>query len=124
MRMAVLTFCPAASKASRAVSWSAWVARTMMRMARSYSLRLETWTSTIRLPYTLPMRIMVPVDSILSTSFWAVPDFMRVEPRMTSGPTTGAMATSHSWDRGVSLLLTTAIVAAPASRAAATAPST
>ena len=32
---------------------------------------------------------MVPVESMLSTSFWAVPAFMRVEPVMTSGPVTG-----------------------------------
>ncbi|SYL11079.1 Uncharacterised protein [Klebsiella pneumoniae] len=35
---------------------------------------------------------MAPVVIILSISFWAVPAFMREEPVMTSGPTTGVMA--------------------------------
>ena len=41
----------------------------------------------MRLPYTLPSRIMAPVDSMLRIIFCAVPAFMRVEPVMTSGPT-------------------------------------
>ena len=30
---------------------------------------------------------------MFSTIFWAVPDFIRVEPEMASGPTRGAMVT-------------------------------
>ena len=37
----------------------------------------------------MPERIMLAVVSMLSTSFCAVPDFRRVEPVRTSGPTTG-----------------------------------
>ena len=37
---------------------------------------------------------MEAVVSILSTSFWAVPDFKRLEPVSTSGPTTVSMAIS------------------------------
>ena len=41
-------------------------------------------------------RIIVAVEIMFRTSFCAVPDFMRVEPLTTSGPTTAAMTTSHS----------------------------
>ena len=37
---------------------------------------------------------MLAVESILSISFCAVPDFSRVEPVNTSGPTTGEIAMS------------------------------
>ena len=37
---------------------------------------------------------MEAVVSILSTSFWAVPDFKRLEPVSTSGPTTVSIAIS------------------------------
>ncbi len=37
---------------------------------------------------------MVAVEIMLRTSFCAVPDFIRVEPMITSGPTSGQMATS------------------------------
>ena len=32
----------------------------------------------------------------MRTIFWAVPDFILVDPEMTSGPTRGAMVTSQS----------------------------
>ena len=41
----------------------------------------------MRLPYVLPIRIMAPVVSVLSTSLVAVPALSRVEPVTTSGPT-------------------------------------
>lgn len=37
---------------------------------------------------------MASVESMLRTSFCAVPDFILVEPVMTSGPTTGTMLTT------------------------------
>src|SRR6516225_6235253 len=46
--------------------------------------------------YALPMRMNAEVESMLQTSFCAVPAFMRVLPMSTSGPTTGQMATSTS----------------------------
>ena len=46
------------------------------------------------LPNTLPDLIISPVESILSTSFCAVPAFIREEPVTTSAPTIGVMANS------------------------------
>ena len=60
-----------------------------MRVARSLSFADPVRTSTIRLPYVLPIRTIGIVVSMFSTSFVAVPAFMRVEPAMTSGPTCG-----------------------------------
>ena len=65
-----------------------------MDTQRRISFSLEGLTSTIRLPYTLPRRIIVQVESMFSTIFWAVPLFMRVDPVTTSGPGIGAMPTS------------------------------
>ena len=42
------------------------------------------------------MRTNAAVVIMLSTSFCAVPAFMRVEPISTSGPTSGQIATSTS----------------------------
>ena len=42
-----------------------------------------------------------------------LPDFMRVEPLMTSGPTTGTMAISAASGRGVPGFVATATVTAP-----------
>ena len=65
----------------------------------------------------MPSLIMVPVDSMFSTSFWAVPAFSRVEPVMTSGPGRGQMVSSASLDIGESGLHTRAMAAAPLARA-------
>ena len=43
----------------------------------------------MRLPNVLPSRIIAPVVIMLSTSFVAVPAFMRVDPVTTSGPVIG-----------------------------------
>ena len=67
---------------------------------------------------------MAAVEIILSTSFCDVPHFMRVEPAMTSGPTTGAMQRSAHAPRRVPMLFTIAAVAAPSAFARATAPIT
>src|SRR5450756_220773 len=73
----------ACSASSRATP----VAKQTIRLARSSSFLLVTWSSTIRLLYTLPIRIIVAVLSILRTIFWAVPAFIRVDPMIASGPT-------------------------------------
>ena len=49
----------------------------------------------MRLPYARPNRIIAPVESVLRTSFVAVPAFMRGDPVRASGPTFGRMRTSH-----------------------------
>ncbi len=49
----------------------------------------------MRLPYARPSRIIAPVESVLRTSFVAVPAFMRVDPVRASGPTFGSTRTSH-----------------------------
>ncbi len=45
-----------------------------------------------------PLRIIEPVVSMLSTSFCAVPAFIREEPVTTSGPTTGVSAIAATCD--------------------------
>ena len=56
------------------------------------------------------------------TSFCAVPDFNRVEPAITSGPTIGSMAISTARASSVFSLQVTQTVSAPISRAYRTAP--
>ncbi|HAU95330.1 MAG TPA: hypothetical protein DCX33_05230 [Serratia marcescens] len=60
---------------------------------------------------------IAPVDSMLSTSFCAVPDFRRVEPVSASGPTTGEIATCASCAIGESGLQEMAAVGQPSPRA-------
>ena len=67
---------------------------------------------------------MAQVESILSTSFWAVPAFIRVEPVTASGPVRTTMAKSQARSRGVSGLQVRATAALPAFLAASTAPRT
>ena len=53
---------------------------------------------------------MLAVVIILSTSFWAVPDFIRVDPVTTSGPGTGAIETSAKaaiFELGLHVMLST-----------------
>ena len=64
----------------------------MIRVARSRSLVLRGCTFTIRLPYTYPRRIITAVLIMFNTSLVAVPAFMRVDPAITSGPTSGVIA--------------------------------
>ena len=68
---------------------------------------------------------MAAVLSMFNTSLVAVPAFMRVEPVMTSGPTSGAITTSLSRsscaDGGVQSMKP---VRAPRSRARCSAPCT
>ena len=67
---------------------------------------------------------MVPVESMLSTSFCAVPAFMRVEPVMTSGPVRGVMAISARLAMSEPSLQETAMVWAPSSLAYSSPPMT
>ena len=113
-------------RVSRAAASSAGqpVMSVTIRAARARSFSLFASISTIRLPYTLPSRIITPVDSMFSTIFWAVPDFIRVEPSIASGPVRGAMVTVAKRDNAVSGLLHRPTVRHPASFACAIAPST
>ena len=62
-----------------------------------------------------PIRTITAVDTALSTSFCAVPAFIRVEPVSTSGPVPTPTSTSTS--AGPPGSAHTSAVAAPASRA-------
>ena len=55
-----------------------------MRAARARSFSLEALRSIMKLPFTLPRRIMVQVEMILRVSLVAVPALRRVEPEMSS----------------------------------------
>jgi hypothetical protein len=44
----------------------------------------------VRRPLSRPSRTIVAVEKAFSTSFCAVPAFIRVEPVSTSGPVSGA----------------------------------
>ena len=87
--IAVLTLPPAASMSRRASSRSTPVTSITIRSPRSTSFALIARRSTIRFPNVLPRRIIAPVEMALSTSFVAVPAFMRVEPVTASGPVMG-----------------------------------
>jgi hypothetical protein len=56
---------------------------------------------------------MAPVVSMLSTSLVAVPAFSRVEPLMTSGPTTGVIIRSAASASAEPSLQASPIAAAP-----------
>src|SRR5690606_36149873 len=92
--IAVFTCPPDASSRPAAAGRSTPSVSIRMRWPRSRSFSHVTWRSTIRLPYTLPSFTIVAVLIVLSTILVAVPAFMRVEPVITSGPTSGAMTTS------------------------------
>ena len=84
----------AAARAVSTCSSEAFVASATARRARARSLALLATRSTIRLPKVLPSRTIETVEIVLRISFWAVPAFMRVDPAMTSGPTTAATSWS------------------------------
>ncbi len=78
----------------------------------------------IKLEYVRPAMIMAAVDIVLSTSFWAVPFFILVEPATTSGPTSGAITRSASLATVPAASPTIATVLALSLRASARAPAT
>ena len=112
------------SSASSTCSSDAPLASTTLRRARSRSFALAGVTPTIRPPYVRPSRIIVTVEIVLRTSFCAVPAFSRVEPAITSGPTTTAISCSARAAAWLSRALATATPSAPASRATSSAAST
>src|SRR5207302_1907730 len=59
----------------------------------------------------------VLLESMFRIIFWAVPAFIRVEPEITSGPTSATIARSAAFSRGELRLQVTAIVLAPRRRA-------
>ena len=65
-----------------------------MRVPRSTNFLFVSCIFSILLPFTLPNFIMTLVVIILRTSFWAVPDFIRVLPVTNSGPTITSMGIS------------------------------
>src|ERR1700732_4511653 len=67
---------------------------------------------------------MAPVVIMLRIIFWAEADFMRVEPEMTSGPTSLMTVVSATSASGVLWLQVMAAVFAPRARAYSTAPTT
>ena len=64
------------------------------------------------------------VLSMLSTSFWTVPAFNRVEPAITSGPVSTSIAMSAARASGDPGLQVTATRSPPAAAARSSAPST
>ena len=76
------------------------MASATARRTRAWSFEFVATTSTIRFPYVLPSRTMLAVESVFSTSFCAVPAFIRVEPAMISGPTTTAISCSTACPSG------------------------
>src|SRR5439155_4153024 len=87
---------PAAARACRQAGSSAPVACSRMVSIRPRSLALVATTPTMRLEYTRPRRTNTAVENALSTSFWAVAAFIRVDPVTTSGPVSTPTNTSTS----------------------------
>lgn len=119
-----MTLNPFAARAASASSRPLPVIVRTMRTARSRSLPLLAFTSTMRLPYVLPSRTITIVENMLSTSFCAVPALSRVEPLITSGPTSTSIACSAAALSGVPVLHDSPTVSAPSARARRTAAST
>src|SRR5690242_1273071 len=111
----------AAASASSTRSSEAPLASTTLRRARSRSLSFAGATPTIKPPYVRPSRIIVTVEIVLRTSFCAVPAFSRVEPAITSGPTTTATSSSARAAARLPRALATATPSAPHSRATSSA---
>ena len=113
VRIAFFT-SPSVAASARSISSSgAPVARATIRRERARSFSFEARTSTIRFPYVLPSRIIVIVESMLRTSFCAVPALSRVEPVLRSGPTTISMPCSAAAASALSALQASPTVNAP-----------
>ncbi len=91
---------------------------------RPRSLALVACMLTMRFEYVRPILIMVAVENEVSTSFCAVPAFIRVEPVTTSGPVSTVIRMSTSSGTGASGFPVTRAVAAPRCRAVRSAAST
>src|SRR5207253_504159 len=81
-------------------------------------------TPTIRPRWVRASRVKTAVLSMLSTSFWTVPAFNRVEPAITSGPVSTSIAMSAARASGDPGLQVTATRSPPAAAARSSAPST
>ncbi len=79
---------------------------------------------TMRFEYVRPIRTIVAVEKAVSTSFCAVPAFIRVDPAMTSGPVSTVTRMSTSSPTVTRGLHDTSAVVAPRRRASRSAPST
>ena len=84
-----------------------------IRQLRIRSFSFDGRRLTIRLPSVLPICTIAPVEIMLRTILVAVPAFSRVEPEMTSGPTSGAMSMSTSSPSRLGRLQAMPTVAAP-----------
>src|SRR5438105_6334931 len=82
------------------------------RMARWRSFSFVGRRSTIRSSRVRPSFTIDVVESMLRMSFVAVPAFIRLDPAMTSGPTSTTMATSAARAGGESGVQVIAMVAA------------
>src|SRR6266480_2869584 len=114
---ALRTLQPAASRRARASSSPTPVSSWTIRIARARSFAFVGRRSTMRSPRVRPERIIAAVDSMLSTSFVAVPALSRLEPASTSGPTSTTIAISASFASGDEPSQVSATVRAPTSRA-------
>src|SRR5918996_2458903 len=113
-----------AASAASTSSVSAPVAARTIRRTRARSFSFVAATSTMRLPNVFPSRIIEIVESMLRTSFCAVPALSRVDPARNSGPTTtttGCSTTASSSDPATE---TTQAVRAPATAAVSSAATT
>nr|WP_245935149.1 hypothetical protein [Acidipropionibacterium virtanenii] len=111
-------------RASAAASGEAPAACSTIRTIRRWSFSLVATTSTIRFDQVLPSRTIAAVEMALRTIFWAVPDFIRVDPVTASGPVSGRIATSANPASGACGLVEMSTVARPRRRASASAPRT
>ena len=91
------------------------ISRSMRRL-RILSFSLVGRRSTIRLPRVLPICTIAPVEIMFRTILVAVPAFKRVEPEMTSAPTSRAISRSTSAPSRLGRLQAMPTVAAPRRR--------
>src|SRR5690625_199234 len=121
---ATLRSPPASSRSGSQSARSRPVAWWRIVTVRARSFWLVATIETMRLDHVRPRRTMSAVEKLWRTSFWAVADFIRVEPVSASGPVSATTATStpsSSRERGLEV---TSAVKAPWRAAWARAPAT
>jgi hypothetical protein len=125
MTTATLTSPSAASSSSAARARGHGTSSATSPIPRSSSLAFpRVSTSTIRLPWTFPRRVIASVVIAFRTIFVAVPALRRVLPAITSGPVSTRIDTSASSGTSSAGTHARKIVAAPTERAYARAPCT
>src|SRR5438309_3545967 len=97
MTIATYAQLPAAARDFFATDHEAPVTIPTIRFARATSLSDRVWRSTMRFSYTFPRRTIVATVIMLRIILVAVPARRRVEPVITSGPTSAAMTTSAAF---------------------------